>query len=183
MHRPTVESAIREIIKAVGEDPDREGLRGTPGRVARAYEEMLAGYTLDPKKILATTFAEGHSEMVIERDIPFYSLCEHHMLPFFGVVHIGYIPQGRLVGISKFVRLVECYSRRLQIQERMTSQIADALTAELNPIGVGVVTIAEHLCMTARGVRVSGAKTITSAMRGLLFHEEKARAEFLHLTK
>lgn len=178
-----VEAAVVMLLEAMGENPEREGLVGTPDRVARMYTEIFAGYDQDPAQILSTTFAEDHQEMVLVKDIPFYSHCEHHMVTFMGKVHIAYIPQGRVVGISKLARLVDCYAKRLQIQERMTSNIADDLAEHLGAYGVAVVVEAEHLCMTMRGVRKPGSKTVTSALRGLFKDDGTARAEVLALIK
>lgn len=178
------EQAVKELLRTIpGEDVDREGLLETPNRVARMYEEIFAGYNMDPHLILSKTFkAEEHKEMVIVKDTDFYSHCEHHMVPFFGQVHIAYIPNGNVVGLSKLARLVECFAKRLQIQERMTTQIADAIVAELDPMGVMVVIQAEHLCMAMRGVKKPGAKTITSAVRGVFAeNDNQARREFLSL--
>jgi GTP cyclohydrolase I len=177
------ERAVRELLFAVGEDPDRPGLRETPGRVARAYAETFAGMWQDPSEILSTTFAEDHDELVLVKDIPMYSTCEHHLVPFHGVAHVGYIPggDGRVTGLSKLARLVEVYARRPQVQERMTSQIADALDGTLQPRGVLVVIEAEHLCMAMRGVRKPGSSTVTSAVRGLFRDNPATRAEAMSL--
>lgn len=163
------EAAVRELLIACGEDPDREGLRETPARVARAYQEMFAGLFIDPDAVLERTFDEGHDELVLVRDIPMYSQCEHHLVPFHGMAHVGYIPNavGRVTGLSKLARLVDLYAKRPQVQERLTSQIADALVSRLQPRGVIVVVEAEHLCMAMRGIRKPGARTMTSAVRGL----------------
>jgi len=179
---PRAEAAVRELLLAIGEDPDREGLRETPGRVARAYQEMFAGMRMSPDEVLTTTFDLGHDEMVLVRDIELWSMCEHHLVPFTGVVHIGYIPNedGRITGLSKLARLVDVYSRRPQVQERLTTQIADSLLGILGAQGVIVVIEAEHLCMTMRGVRKPGAKTITSAIRGTM-HNPATRAEAMSL--
>jgi GTP cyclohydrolase IA len=176
------EAAVRELLRAVGEDPDREGLRDTPGRVARAYAEMLAGMRQRPDHVLTTTFDAGHKELVLVRDIELWSMCEHHLVPFTGVAHIGYIPgdHGRITGLSKLARLVDAFSRRPQVQERLTSQIADSLMHILDPQGAIVVLEAEHLCMTMRGVRKPGSKTITSAIRGTM-HHPATRAEAMSL--
>jgi GTP cyclohydrolase IA len=176
-------AAVRELLIAVGEDPDRPGLKDTPGRVARAYEEMFAGLWQDPGEVLATTFDEDHDEFVLVKDIPMYSTCEHHLVPFHGVAHIGYIPgeDGRVTGLSKLARLVEVYARRPQVQERMTSQIADALSDVLKPRGVIVVIEAEHLCMAMRGIRKPGASTVTSAVRGLFRDNPASRNEAMSL--
>ena len=177
-----IEAAVREFLAGIGEDPDREGLRQTPGRVARACEEILAGMSADPAAQLATTFNASHDEMVLVRDIEVHSLCEHHLLPFHGVAHVAYIPpvDGRITGLSKLARLVETYARRLQVQERLTTQIADALVEYLHVRGVLVVIECEHLCMTMRGVKKPGSATVTSAVRGVLRHPA-TRAEAMSL--
>ncbi len=179
---PRIEAAIREILIAVGEDPDRDGLLKTPSRVARAYAEMFAGLRQDPASVLSTTFDLGHEEMVLVRDIEVYSCCEHHLVPFHGVAHVGYIPSidGRITGLSKLARLVDVYARRPQVQERLTTQIADAMVNHLNPRGVIVVIECEHLCMSMRGVRKTGARTVTSAVRGQL-RDPATRAEAMSL--
>ena len=176
------EAAVRELLFAIGEDPDREGLRETPARVARSYEEMFAGLGHDPVEVLSKTFDVGHDELVLVKDIELWSMCEHHLVPFTGVAHVGYIPEegGRVTGLSKLARLVDVFARRPQVQERLTTQIADALTEVLSPRGVIVVIEAEHLCMTMRGVRKAGAKTITSAVRGQL-RDPATRAEAMGL--
>ena len=176
------EAAVRELLIAVGEDPDREGLRDTPARVARSYAEIFAGLNQDAAAVLSKTFDVGHDELVLVKDIELWSMCEHHLVPFTGVAHVGYIPQegGRVTGLSKLARLVDVFARRPQIQERLTTQIADALTEVLQPRGVIVVVEAEHLCMTMRGVRKAGAKTITSAVRGQL-RDPATRAEAMGL--
>ncbi|WFE26243.1 GTP cyclohydrolase I FolE [Solwaraspora sp. WMMD791] len=178
-----IERAVREILVAVGEDPDRDGLRQTPGRVARAYAELLAGLRADAGQVLTTTFEANHDELVLIRDIEVMSLCEHHMLPFRGVAHIGYIPgaTGRITGLSKLARLVEVYARRLQVQERLTAQIADTLMARLEPRGVVAVLECEHMCMAMRGIQKAGARTITSAVRGVFQRDAKSRAEAMSL--
>ncbi len=178
-----IKKALTSIIKAIGEDPKREGLAGTPQRVAEMYAELFAGLDMDPKKELTVGFEEGHREMVILRDIPFYSMCEHHLLPFYGVVHIGYIPNatGRVVGGSKLARVVEIFAKRPQIQERMTSQIADAIVNGLKPDGVGVLVQAEHLCMIMRGIKKPGSTIVTSALRGTFRSKAETRAEFFAL--
>lgn len=178
-----VAKAVRDLLVAMGENPDREGLLDTPDRVARMFTEIYAGYDMDPAAILSRTFQEDHQELVLVKDIPFFSHCEHHMATFYGKVHVAYIPQGRVVGISKIARLVECYARRMQIQERMTSQIADDLATHLNAYGVMVIVEAEHMCMTMRGVNKPGAKTTTSAVRGFFKEDDKARNEVLQLIK
>ncbi len=176
-----VAAAVREILIGVGEDPDREGLQDTPLRVAKAYEEMFSGMQADPAEILATTFDLGHDEMVLVRDIEVWSTCEHHLLPFTGVAHVGYIPaKGRITGLSKLARLVDAYAKRPQVQERLTSEVADALITHLQPQGVIVVVECEHLCMTMRGVRKPGAKTVTSAVRGVMANPA-TRAEAMSL--
>jgi GTP cyclohydrolase I len=182
---PKIEAAIQSIIKAIGEDPKREGLRDTPKRIADMYTELFAGIDMDAKAELTVGFEVGHREMVILRDIPFYSMCEHHLLPFYGVVHVGYIPneEGRVVGVSKLARVVEIFAKRLQLQERMTSQIADAICEALQPDGVAVVVQAEHLCMTMRGIKKPGTNVITSATRGLFRSRAATRAEFLSLVQ
>ncbi|MBI2940481.1 MAG: GTP cyclohydrolase I FolE [Chloroflexi bacterium] len=179
--RLRIERAVREILDALGEDPEREGLRDTPRRVASMYAELFAGLNHDPAEVLGVTFAEDHHEMVILSDIPVYSLCEHHLLPFRGVAHIGYIPDGHVVGVSKLARLVELLARRPQLQERLTSQVADAIESRLSALGVGVVIEAEHSCTTIRGVRATGSKMITSAMRGAFRDNLATRSEFLAL--
>jgi GTP cyclohydrolase I len=181
--RPRIEAAVRELLLAIGEDPDRSGLQETPARVARAYAEMFAGLAQDPREILATTFDEGHSELVLVKDISMYSTCEHHLVPFHGVAHVGYIPgqDGRVTGLSKLSRLVEVYARRPQVQERMTRQIADALFQALTPRGVIVVIEAEHLCMAMRGIRKPGTTTMTSAVRGIFRENAATRSEAVSL--
>jgi GTP cyclohydrolase I len=180
---PRIERAVTEILLAIGEDPDRDGLRDTPARVARAYAEQFAGLRKRPSDVLTTVFDADHDEMVIVRDIEMYATCEHHLVPFFGVAHIGYIPnvKGQITGLSKLARLVDVYARRPQVQERMTSQIADALVASLEPRGVVVVIEAEHLCMAMRGVRKPGARTVTSAVRGAFRDNDVTRAEAMSL--
>lgn len=177
-----VRKAIRDLLIAVGEDPDREGLQDTPDRVARAYRELFGGLRMDPEDVLTTTFDIGHDEMVLVRDIEMYSTCEHHLVPFHGVAHIGYIPNpnGRITGLSKLARLVDVYAKRPQVQERLTTQIADAIVNILEPRGAIVVIEAEHLCMSMRGVRKPGAKTVTSAVRGA-FLKPASRAEAMSL--
>lgn len=177
------EAAVREFLIAIGEDPDREGLLETPARVARACSEVFSGLYDDPAKYLLKQFHEAdHEEMVIVKDIPFTSMCEHHLLPFTGRAHVAYIPRkGRITGLSKLARCVEGYARRPQVQERMTSQIADAIMKSLDPLGTIVVVEAEHMCMTARGIKKPGSLTITSAVRGSFKEDEKTRAEALAL--
>lgn len=180
--QPRAERAVRELLIAVGEDPDREGLTDTPTRVAKAYREIFAGLKQHPEEVLTTTFDLGHDEMVLVKDIAVYSVCEHHLLPFHGVAHVGYLPNssGCITGLSKLARLVEMFARRPQVQERLTTQVADALVDALNPQGVIVVIECEHLCMTMRGVRKPGARTITSAVRGQLL-QPATRAEAMSL--
>ncbi|MFI9723723.1 GTP cyclohydrolase I FolE [Streptomyces sp. NPDC052396] len=176
------ENAVRELLIAVGEDPDREGLRETPARVARAYKEIFAGLWQEPEDVLTTTFDLGHDEMVLVRDIEVYSTCEHHLVPFHGVAHVGYIPasNGKITGLSKLARLVDVYARRPQVQERLTTQIADSLMEILEARGVVVVVECEHMCMSMRGIRKPGAKTLTSAVRGQL-RDPATRAEAMSL--
>nr|WP_277211384.1 GTP cyclohydrolase I FolE [Isoptericola croceus] len=176
------EAAVRELLIAVGEDPEREGLRDTPARVARAYQEIFAGLHQEPEDVLTTTFDIGHEEMVLVKDIEVYSTCEHHLVPFHGVAHVGYIPSadGRITGLSKLARLVEVYAKRPQVQERLTTQIADALVRILDPRGVIVVVECEHLCMSMRGVRKPGSRTVTSAVRGGM-QNAATRAEAMSL--
>lgn len=178
-----IEAAVRDILLAVGENPDREGLLETPARVARMYDEILAGLHQDPKKHLEKQFnADQHGELVMVKDIPIYSMCEHHMLPFYGKAHIAYIPKdGKITGLSKLARMADGFARRLQVQERLTTQIADAVNEVLDPRGVLVVIEAEHMCMTMRGVQKPGSVTITSAVRGYFERDMKARAEAMSL--
>ena len=180
-----VEAAVRELLAAIGEDPQREGLLGTPDRVARACAEIFGGMQEDPSEHLLTQFHEpGNQDMVIVKDIPFSSMCEHHLLPFTGRAHVAYIPRkGRITGLSKLARCVEGYARRPQVQERLTSQVADAVMAELDPLGAIVVVEAEHMCMTARGIKKPGSLTITSAVRGSFLSDEKTRSEAMALFK
>ena len=181
--QPRAEAAVRELLIAVGEDPDRPGLLDTPARVARSYREIFAGLYTDPDTALNTTFDEGHQELVLVRDIPMYSTCEHHLVSFHGVAHVGYIPgkSGKVTGLSKLARVVDMYAKRPQVQERLTSQIADALMRKLDPRGAIVVVEAEHLCMAMRGIRKPGASTTTSAVRGLLQSSAASRSEALDL--
>ncbi len=180
-----IEAAVREILEAIGEDPGRDGLLATPGRVARMYAEVCSGLHEDPDQHLLTTFEADHDEMVMVRDIPLYSLCEHHLAPFIGKAHVAYIPNddGRVIGLSKFARLIDGYARRLQVQERLTSQIADALQRSLDPKGVMVVIEAEHLCMSMRGVRKAGSTTVTSAVRGLFRNSTATRQEAMRFLR
>jgi GTP cyclohydrolase I len=178
---PRIERAIREILLAVGENPDREGLVQTPARVARSYAELMSGLFVDPRIHLRTVFRERYDEVVLLRDIEFHSLCEHHLLPFTGRAHVAYLPDGKVVGLSKLARLVEGYARRPQVQERLTTDIADALMEELNPIGAVCVIEAVHTCMTMRGVRKPGSVMVTSALRGIFKDNPSSRAEVLAL--
>ena len=181
MDKQRIEAAVREILIAIGEDPDREGLVETPSRVARMYEEIFGGLEDDPTRHLKL-FDESSEEMVVVRDIPLYSMCEHHLIPFLGKAHIAYIPSdGRVIGLSKLARIVDCFARRPQLQERLTSQVADFLCENLQPMGVAVVIEAEHLCMTMRGARAAGALTQTSALRGTMRSNAKTRAEAMSL--
>ncbi|WP_456573310.1 GTP cyclohydrolase I FolE [Blastococcus sp. SYSU D00820] len=177
------EAAVRELLLAIGEDPDRPGLQDTPARVARAYAETFAGLAQDPADILATTFDEDHDELVLVKDIPMYSTCEHHLVPFHGVAHVGYIPgeDGKVTGLSKVARLVDVYARRPQVQERLTRQVADSMYDVLKPRGVIVVVEAEHLCMSMRGIRKPGSRTVTSAVRGIFRDNPATRAEAMGL--
>jgi GTP cyclohydrolase IA len=180
---PRIEKAVREILIAIGEDPDRDGLRRTPARVARAYAEMFAGLRVDPASVITTTFDANHEELILVRDIEVISLCEHHLLPFHGKAHIGYIPgeHGRITGLSKLARLVEVYARRPQVQERLTSQVADLLMERLDPLGVIAVLECEHMCMAIRGIQKAGSRTVTSAVRGIFTTDAKSRAEAMSL--
>ncbi|MFJ6002092.1 GTP cyclohydrolase I FolE [Arthrobacter sp. NPDC092385] len=180
--QPRIQRAVREILAAIGEDPDRDGLLDTPKRVAKAYAEMFAGLHQDAEDVLSTSFDLNHQELVLVKDIPFYSTCEHHLVPFHGTAHIGYIPSsdGRVTGLSKLARLVEVYARRPQVQERLTTQIVDAMMEHLKPKGAIVVIECEHMCMSMRGVRKPGAKTVTSAVRGQI-RETATRAEAMSL--
>ena len=181
--RARIEAAIREILSAIGEDPDRDGLKATPARVARAYAEIFAGLHVDPDEVLQTTFDENHDELVLVKDIPLYSTCEHHLVPWHGTAAVGYIPgeHGRITGLSKLARVVDLYAKRPQVQERLTSQVADAIMRRLDPRGVIVVVEAEHLCMAMRGVRKPGSRTMTSAVRGIFQDDQRTRAEALSL--
>ncbi|KQR96706.1 GTP cyclohydrolase I [Williamsia sp. Leaf354] len=181
--QPRAEAAVRELLVAIGEDPDRDGLKETPARVARAYQEMFGGLHVEPDEVLATTFDVGHDELVLVKDIPMYSTCEHHLVSFHGVAHVGYIPgkDGQVTGLSKLARVVDLYAKRPQVQERLTTQIADALVRKLDPRGVIVVIEAEHLCMAMRGIRKPGASTTTSAVRGIFKTSAVSRGEALDL--
>jgi len=178
-----IEKAVREILLAVGEDPDRAGLVRTPARVARAYAELFAGLRVDPAAVLRTAFDADHEELILVRDIEVFSLCEHHLLPFRGQAHVGYIPgdHGRITGLSKLARLVEVYARRPQVQERLTVQVADLLMAQLEPRGVIVVLQCEHMCMAMRGIQKAGSRTVTSAVRGIFATDAKSRSEAMAL--
>lgn len=183
MNKEMVEKGARLILEGIGEDLSREGLIDTPERIARMYEQILSGMHEDPAELFSTDFEESYHEMVLVRDIPFYSLCEHHLLPFFGLAHVGYIPgiDGRVCGISKLARLVDVYAKRLQVQERLVTQVADTLVEQLKPDGVIVVVTAEHLCMSMRGVQKPGASTVTSAVRGTFERSARTRSEALSL--
>lgn len=184
MDKEKIERAVRDILEAIGEDPDREGLIETPKRVAAMYEEIFAGISDDPKKYLKVFNESDNDEIVVVRDIPLYSMCEHHLLPFVGKAHIAYIPSnGNVIGLSKLARIVNVYAKRPQLQERLTSQIADFLDSELQPLGVAVVVEAQHLCMTMRGARAAGAITQTSALRGIAKKDARTRAEIMSLLK
>lgn len=185
MDKSAIEQAVKNIIDAIGEKPEREGLVGTPRRIAEMYEELFAGLNEDPRELLEVGFDdEDHHEMVIVKDIPFHSMCEHHLLPFHGVAHVGYIPQGRILGVSKVARLVEILARRPQVQERLTSQIVDFLCqGGLGAAGAGVVIEAEHLCMTMRGIKKPGSKVVTSATRGVFRDDPRTRAEFMAIVE
>lgn len=178
-----VAAAVRELLSAVGEDPDREGLLDTPARVARAYKEAFSGLGVDPRSVLTTVFDESHDELVLVKDIELYSMCEHHLVPFHGKAHVGYVPgkSGQITGLSKLARVVDICSKRPQVQERLTSQVADAITEALEPRGVVVVIECEHLCMSMRGVRKPGATTVTSAVRGIFRENPATRAEVMSL--
>ncbi len=181
---PLADEAIRDLLVMLGEDPDRPGLVDTPARVRRSLSDLTRGYDQDPREVVGRAiFEEPYDEMIVVKDIELYSLCEHHLLPFFGKVHVAYLPNGRIVGLSKLPRLVEVYSRRLQVQERLTVQIAEAIADLLDPLGVGVVVEAAHLCMMMRGVEKQNSKTTTSCLLGRFKDDEKTRAEFLHLVQ
>ncbi|MCI5738877.1 MAG: GTP cyclohydrolase I FolE [Ruminococcus sp.] len=184
MDKQRIENAVREILSAIGEDPDREGLQETPKRVANMYAEIFAGMEDDPKRHLKIFNESNNDEMVVVRDIPMYSMCEHHLLPFVGKAHIAYIPSdGKVIGLSKLARIVDSFSKKPQLQERLTSQIADFLEENLSPKGIAVVIEAEHLCMTMRGARAAGAKTQTSALRGIMRKDARTRAEAMSLLR
>ena len=183
MDAKKIEEGVKLILEGVGEDVGREGIKKTPERVAKMYEEIFSGTDVDPAELFKTTFDEGHTEMVLVKDIPFYSMCEHHLMPFFGTAHVAYIPSkdGRICGISKLARLVDVYAKRPQVQERLTTQIANTLMMQLKPMGVMVVMEAEHLCMSMRGIKKPGSKTTTSAVRGVFEKSDKTRSEALRL--
>ncbi|MDP4083885.1 MAG: GTP cyclohydrolase I FolE [Bacillota bacterium] len=184
VNRTQLEEAVRLILEAIGEDPNREGLIDTPKRVAKMYEEVFSGLSDDPKQYFDTIFSEDHEELVLVKDIPFFSMCEHHLVPFFGKAHVAYLPQnGRVTGLSKLARAVEAVSKRPQLQERITSTIANAIMEKLEPHGVMVVVEAEHMCMTMRGVKKPGSKTVTTSVRGIFKDDAKARSEVLTLIK
>ncbi len=184
MDHEKIETAVKMILEAIGEDPEREGLLDTPKRVARMYEEVFQGLTQDPAEHFKTVFGEDHEELVLVKDIPFYSMCEHHLVPFFGKAHVAYIPKGgKVTGLSKLARAVEAVTKRPQLQERITSTIADSLLHSLQPHGVMVIIEAEHMCMTMRGVKKPGSQTITSAVRGIFEKDHAARAEVMGLIK
>ncbi|WP_071395595.1 GTP cyclohydrolase I FolE [Bacillus tuaregi] len=184
VNRTQIEEAVRLILEAIGEDPNREGLLDTPKRVAKMYEEVFNGLGQDPKEHFETIFGEDHEELVLVKDIPFYSMCEHHLVPFFGKAHVAYIPRnGKVTGLSKLARAVEAVAKRPQLQERITSTIADSIYETLEPYGVMVVIEAEHMCMTMRGVKKPGSKTVTSAVRGTFLNDAASRAEVLSLIK
>lgn len=186
MHQPQVdlariEQAVTEILLAIGEDPNREGLKGTPARVARMYSELLAGMREDPEIHLQSVFTENYDEIVLLRDIPFFSICEHHLLPFIGKAHVAYLPIRQVLGVSKLARIVDCFARRLQCQERLTNQIADLIMDRLKPMGVAVVLEAAHSCMTIRGIKKPGSMMVTSALRGIFRKDPRSRNEILSL--
>lgn len=184
MNIPQIEEAIRLLLEAVGEDPNREGLLDTPKRVAKMYEEVFSGLTVDPKEYFETVFHEEHEELVLVKDIPFYSMCEHHLVPFYGTAHVAYIPQGgKVAGLSKLARTLEAVAKRPQLQERITSTVANTIMEMLEPHGVMVVVEAEHMCMTMRGVKKPGAKTVTTAVRGVFEADSNKRAEIFSLIK
>ncbi len=176
-----IENAVKEIILAIGEDLNREGLKDTPKRVANMYEEILSGHSDDPEQHIKSIFNEDYDEIVLLRDIPFYSVCEHHMMPFIGKAHVAYLPSGKVLGVSKLARIVDSFAHRLQVQERLTNQIADFLMSNLNPRGVTVVIEASHSCMTIRGIKKPGSTMITSALRGIFIKDQRSRSEVLSL--
>ena len=183
-NKEEIEHAVREILKAIGENPDRQGLLLTPSRVSKMYLELFCGIDKDPKDEITITYLENHDEIILVRDIPFYSICEHHLIPFFGVAHVAYLPRnGTITGLSKLARVVEVAARRPQVQERMTTQIANAILEKLNPVGVAVVIEAEHLCMSMRGIKKPGSKTVTSVLKGIFRTNQASRAEVLSLIR
>jgi GTP cyclohydrolase IA len=176
-----IEKAVREILEAVGEDPSREGLLDTPARVARMYEELLSGMREAPEAHIQKVFTEDYNEIVLLRDIPFFSMCEHHMMPFIGIANVAYLPAGKVLGVSKIARIVECFAKRLQVQERLTMQIADFIMTSVNPQGVAVVLEASHSCMTIRGIKKPGSMMVTSALRGIFIRDPRSRSEVMTL--
>ncbi|MXQ48181.1 GTP cyclohydrolase I FolE [Streptococcus pneumoniae] len=184
MNQEKVEAAVYQLLKAIGENPEREGLLDTPKRVAKMYAEMFSGLSEDPKDQFTAVFSEGHEEMILVKDIPFYSMCEHHLVPFYGVAHVAYLPSdGRVTGLSKLARAVEVAARRPQLQERLTAQVANALEEAMHPKGVFVMVEAEHLCMTMRGIKKPGSKTVTTVARGLYQEDDAARREVMAMIK
>ena len=184
INKKKIENSIREILLAIGENPDRTSLLQTPSRVARMYEEIFIGLKKEPKDEITITYTENHDEIILVRDISFYSICEHHLIPFFGVAHVAYLPRnGVITGLSKLARVVEIASKKPQLQERMTTQIANAISEKLNPVGVAVVLEAEHLCMSMRGIKKPGSKTVTSVLKGIFESNKASRAEVLSLIK
>jgi len=176
-----IEKAVREILAAVGEDVGREGLKATPARVAAMYQELLAGMNEDPQEHVQTAFRENYDEIVLLRDVPFYSMCEHHLMPFIGSAHVAYLPAGVVLGVSKLARIVDCFARRLQVQERLTEQIADFIMKSVNPLGVAVVLEASHSCMTIRGIKKPGSVMVTSSVRGIFRRDPRSRSEVMSL--
>ncbi|MHC4498885.1 MAG: GTP cyclohydrolase I FolE [Planctomycetota bacterium] len=176
-----IEKAVREILSAVGEDVEREGIKNTPQRVAKMYAELLGGMQEDPKRHLKSVFTENYDEIVLLRDIPFFSICEHHLMPFIGTAHVAYLPAGSVLGVSKLARVVDCFARRLQVQERLTDQIADFIMNSLKPRGVAVVLEASHSCMTIRGIKKPGSMMVTSSLRGIFRRDPKSRGEIMSL--
>lgn len=183
-NKEKIEDAVREILRAIGENPDRGGLLFTPSRVSKMYKELFCGVNKDPKDEITITYAENHDEVILVRDISFYSICEHHLIPFFGVAHVAYLPKnGIITGLSKLARVVEVAARKPQLQERMTAQIANAIVEKLNPLGVAVVIEAEHLCMSMRGIKKPGSKTVTSVLKGIFQTNQATRAEIMTLIR
>jgi GTP cyclohydrolase IA len=176
-----IETAVREILLAIGEDPNREGIKATPERVARMYCELMAGMDEEPREHVKSVFTEKYNEIVLLRDIPFYSICEHHLMPFIGLAHVAYLPDGKVLGVSKLARIVDCFARRLQVQERLTNQIAEFIMKSLKPKGVAVVLEASHSCMTIRGIKKPGSVMVTSAIRGIFMRDPRSRSEVLGL--